>query len=59
MFQTGAVSVISLAVLLLVSESGSTAETAAVLDVSEGAVRVRVLRALRRLREILSNEVRP
>jgi RNA polymerase sigma-70 factor (ECF subfamily) len=35
-------------------EQLSSAETAAVLSVSEGAVRVRVLRALRRLREILT-----
>jgi RNA polymerase sigma-70 factor (ECF subfamily) len=36
-------------------EQLSTAETAAVLGLSEGAIRVRVLRALRRLREILTN----
>jgi RNA polymerase sigma-70 factor (ECF subfamily) len=35
-------------------EQLSTAESAAVLGVSEGAVRVRLLRALRRLRDILS-----
>jgi RNA polymerase sigma-70 factor (ECF subfamily) len=35
-------------------EQLSTGETAAVLGLSEGAVRVRVLRALRRLREILT-----
>jgi RNA polymerase sigma-70 factor (ECF subfamily) len=34
-------------------EQLSTAEAAAVLDISEGAVRVRMLRALRRLRDIL------
>jgi RNA polymerase sigma-70 factor (ECF subfamily) len=33
----------------------STAEAAAVLGVSEGAVRVRMLRALRRLRDLLKN----
>src|SRR5262245_9439140 len=33
----------------------STAEAAAVLGVSEGAVRVRMLRALRRLRDLLTN----
>src|SRR5262245_12563382 len=36
-------------------EQLSTDEAAALLDVSEGAVRVRVLRSLRRLRDILTN----
>jgi RNA polymerase sigma-70 factor (ECF subfamily) len=40
-------------------EDVSTAEAAAVLGVSEGAVKMRLLRALQRLRDVLGEEELP